>query len=423
MTAPARLAVGLLHYTGPSVVGGVERVIGAHADLLVDAGHHVRIVAGRGGATNPAVEFVRIPLADSIHPRIRSARAALDAGHVPETFDAIVTDLAVALTEATADLDVLVAHNIMSLPINLPLTAALHVVAVDSQDAGPPLVAWQHDVATTAERYAASLHPGHPWDLLRERWPGVAYVAISEARRDEVASSIGIAADQVTVIRNGIDVDEVLGLRPTTRAILRAMDLGPSARIFLSPVRIMPRKHLELGVSLIARLRASGMDARLVVTGPVDPHEVGVGGYVDRLRAHARDQGVEDAVHLLALEAGRRQTSRVALSDLYAVADALLITSHDEGFGLPILEAGAARLPVISTDIPSIREIAGPDALYLDPAGDPTELARQVTAHLEGDPVARLAARVRATYAWPMILEERIEPFLREVARREPPGA
>lgn len=422
MIAPARLAVGLLHYTAPSVVGGVERVIGAHADLLVDADHHVRILAGRGGATNPAVELVRIPLADSIHPRIRAVRAALDGGRVPDDFDALVTDLAVALAEATADLDVLIAHNILSLPINLPLTAALHALAVDD-GSGPPLVAWQHDVATTAERYATSLHIGHPWELLRERWPGVAYVAISEARRVEVATSIGIPAHEVTVIPNGIDVDDVLGIRPTTRAILRDMDLGPSARIFLSPVRIMPRKHLELGVSLIARLRATGMDARLVVTGPVDPHEVGVGGYVDRLRALARDEGVEDSVHLLALEAGRRQTSRVSLSDLYRVADALLITSHDEGFGLPILEAGAARLPVISTDIPSIREIAGPDALYLDPAGDPVELARQVTAHLEGDPVARLAARVRATYAWPMILEERIEPFLREMARRGPPGA
>ncbi|HEX6868450.1 MAG TPA: glycosyltransferase, partial [Candidatus Limnocylindrales bacterium] len=304
------------------------------------------------------------------------------------------------------------------LPINLPLTAALHAVAVAGRDAGPPLVAWQHDVATTAERYADSLHPGQPWDLLRERWPGVSYVAISEARREEVATSIGIPAEAVTVIPNGIDVDDVLGIRPSTRAILRDLDLGPSARIFLSPVRIMPRKHLELGVSLIARLRATGMDARLVVTGPVDPHEVGVGGYVDRLRALAHDEGVEDAIHLLALESGRRQTSRVALSDLYRVADALLITSHDEGFGLPILEAGAARLPVISTDIPSIREIAGPDALYLDPAGDPAELARQVTAHLAEDPVARLAARVRATYAWPMIRDERIEPFLRAVAAR-----
>jgi glycosyltransferase involved in cell wall biosynthesis len=410
--------VGLLHYTAPSVVGGVERVIGAHADLLTEAGHHVRIVAGRGRATTPGVEFIRIPLADSIHPRIRSVRASLDAGHAPPDLDALVTDLAVALAEATADLDVLVAHNVMSLPINLPLTAALHAVAVEGRNAGPPLVAWQHDIATTAERYATSLHPGQPWDLLRDRWPGVAYVAISEARREEVVASIGIPADEVTVIPNGIDMDEALGLRPRTRAILRSMDLGPSARIFLSPVRIMPRKHLELGVSLIARLRATGMDARLVVTGPVDPHEVGVGGYVDRLLALARDEGVADAVHLLALEAGRRQTARVTLSDLYRVADALLITSHDEGFGLPILEAGAARLPVISTDIPSIREVSGSDALYLDPAGDPVELARQVTAHLEGDPVARLAARVRATYAWPLILEERIEPFLRSVAAR-----
>ena len=57
------------------------------------------------------------------------------------------------------------------------------------------------------------------------------------------------------------------------------------------------------------------------------------------------------------------------LEDLYAAADALVTPTRFEGFGLPVLDALLRGLPVACTDLPVLREVAGPHATYF-PAGD-----------------------------------------------------
>ena len=62
--------MALLHYAAPPVVGGVESVLGHHARLMADAGHQVRVVAGRGEQMDARIPFVHLPLADSRHPQV-----------------------------------------------------------------------------------------------------------------------------------------------------------------------------------------------------------------------------------------------------------------------------------------------------------------------------------------------------------------
>ncbi len=407
------LRVGLLHYTAPPVVGGVEAVLGQHAHLLADAGHRVRIIAGRGGGNDPRFEFVRIPLADTRHPLIRAARASLDEGDVPANFAALVADIGAALRPAVDGLDVLVAHNVCGLHFNLPLTAALRELV--AMPGGPGFIAWQHDLAWAAAPYALQLHPGPPWNVLRMPWPRTTYVTVSEARRTDQLRLSGLPASAVRVVPNGLDLDRLLGIHPVTRRILDGLGLPGPGPVLLVPVRITPRKNLELAIGIVAELRRIGDDARLIVTGPPDPHASGSDAGVDRLRAIAASAGVADAVHLLAVDRGRRTPRRV-VTDLFRTADALLLPSHDEGFGLPVLEAAAARLPVFCADIPSLRELAGDDATYFDPTADPAAVAALIRRRLAAEPVARLAMRIRREYAWPAIYASRIEPLLAEVA-------
>lgn len=413
------LRVGLLHYTAPPVIGGVEVVLGQHARLLAAAGHHVRIITGRGGRPAPGIEVVRIPLADTQHRTIRAVRAALDAGQVPVGFDAIAEAIVAALRPATEDLDVLTAHNVCALHFNLPLTAALGEMVRGGW--GPPFIAWQHDLAWTAVRHAGELHPGHPWDLLRTAWPRTVYVAVSEARRAELAGLTGMAAETVRVIPNGIETERLLDIHPATKRLLERLGLpGPgsgSGPVLLVPVRITPRKNLELAIGVVAELRRSGGDARLIVTGPPDPHASGSGAGVERLREFANEAGVAAAVHLLAADRGR-QTSTLVVDDLYRVADALLLPSRDEGFGLPVLEAAASRLPVVCADIPSLRELAGDDATYFSPDADPALVARMIRERLDSEKLSRFGRRVRAEYGWPAIYRSRLEPLFTEVAAR-----
>ena len=92
------------------------------------------------------------------------------------------------------------------------------------------------------------------------------------------------------------------------------------------------------------------------------------------------------------------------------------LPSREEGFGLPILEAGVSRLPVICADIPALRELAGDDATYVDPDADPAAAAALVRGRLAADPAYRLAARSRASFDWGAVFETRIRPLLEEAA-------
>ena len=99
------------------------------------------------------------------------------------------------------------------------------------------------------------------------------------------------------------------------------------------------------------------------------------------------------------------------LADLYGLADALVLPSANEGFGLPMLEAGLRRLPIICTDIPALRETGRDDATYLPVDADGAAFARAIEDRLASDPVARLHRRAREN-EWPRILAELVLPAI-----------
>jgi glycosyltransferase involved in cell wall biosynthesis len=112
----------------------------------------------------------------------------------------------------------------------------------------------------------------------------------------------------------------------------------------------------------------------------------------------------------LGLELGRDVVllGTVADADLpawYRAADALAFPSIKEGWGLAVLEAMAARLPVVATDIPVFREYLTPgeDALLVPPA-DPVALAGAMRALMDDgalrDRLRAAGARVAGRFTW-----------------------
>ncbi len=245
----------LLHYSAPPVVGGVESVIGHHARLMADDGHEVSIVAGRGEQTDERVGFELIPLVDSRHPIVLSIKEQLDQGIVPDEFLVRVEELTTTLRGVVSDADCLIAHNVCSLNKNLILTAALKQI---SQDANHPrIILWHHDLAWTTPRYRDELHAGFPWDLLRTAWPGADQVTISSFRQQELAALMNIPEDEIRVIPNGVDVARFLKLETVTASLLEQLDLLNASPILLLPVRITPRKNIELALQVLAEIRKS----------------------------------------------------------------------------------------------------------------------------------------------------------------------
>lgn len=415
--------IALLHYSAPPIVGGVESVLAHHARLMTEAGHTVRIVAARGAQTEARIPFIEIPLADSRNTALAAVKGELDAGRVPPDFAAFVRQLERDLRRALVGVEVVIAHNVCSLNKNLALTAALHQLSQVAD--APHLILWHHDLAWTTPRYLPELHAGYPWDLLRTAWPGVTQVVVSELRRRELAELMDLPPETIAVVPNGIDLTRFYKLEAQTQALLARMPLNESAPILLLPVRLTPRKNIELALNVLAELRkpkgGAFPKAALVVTGPLGPHNPANVEYFARLKDLRAELGLEGAAHFLAeLEASFLPDEVIV--DFFRLADALFLPSREEGFGIPLLEAAFSRMPVFCSDIPPLRALGGEQAVYFAPEAAPAEVAALVHARLSRDPVFQLAARARATFTWEAIYARHIAPLVQSTLPVTPAG-
>ncbi len=413
--------VGMVHYAAPPVVGGVELTIYHHARVLLAQGHQVTVVAGRGEAVLPGMVFRREPLVDSRHEPILALQRALAAGHVPGEFEETVETLCQALTHHLEACDVVIGHNLFTLHKNLALTAAVHRLVVAGE--GPPWVAWHHDFAWLRPQYRPELHPGEPWELLRRPWPGVRHVTVSAAQRDDLAALYGLPPQEISVVPPGVEPLRFFRCDGVVARLVEQWRLLEADCTFLLPARITRRKRIELGLRwLEAVRRVSGWDARLVVTGPPGPHNPANAAYLEELLELRRSLGLEDAVHFayLATPGTPLLLDDEQVAALYQVADALLFPSRQEGFGIPVLEAGLGRLPVFAAALPPFRESGGEHVTLFPDGTPPDEVGRTIVRVLERDRAFRFRRRVLRRFTWSTIVQRRLLPLLGEVAHRPP---
>jgi glycosyltransferase involved in cell wall biosynthesis len=238
--------IAILHYSVPPIVGGVESVIAHHARLISADGYSVRLIAARGEPLGEHIPLINMPLADSRHERVLQVKEGLDRGEVTNDFEVLRDKLAIELQAALSGVDVLVAHNVCSLNKNLALTAALYQLHVSKKL--PRLILWHHDLAWTTPRYLPELHEGYPWDLLSTNWGNTTHVVVSELRRAELAKLMRLDLTAIQVIPNGVDVARFYKLESQTQALLEQTHLLDAMPILLLPVRVTPRKNIELAL-------------------------------------------------------------------------------------------------------------------------------------------------------------------------------
>lgn len=412
------MKVGLLHYTGPPTIGGVERTLAFHARLLADAGHQPVLVVGRGQSFDERVPVWRVAALDSRAPRVVRLRAALEQGFVPEEFHTLRRRLADLLAPRLAHLEVVIVHNALTLHKNLPLTAALWDLHQASRL--PKLIGWYHDLAWDRPQDRVLLYEGYPWDLLRRPWPGVTHVAVSAAQQQRLAILYGIAPDEIRVVPPGVDPADFSRWTDHTRTIIERCRLLEADAVLLLPARITRRKNIEFALHVLATLRQqTGLDFRLVVTGPPGPHTPANQAYLQRLLDLCTKLTLEEAAHFLYRLDPRRpfEVDDATLSDLFRLADALFMPSLAEGFGIPLLEAGLARLPIFCTDLPPFAESAQDLATYFAPQADPQQVADLIAAQLLRDRAYRMRRRAQRDYSWQRIVQTKLLPLLSEVVQ------
>lgn len=407
--------VAILHYAGPPYVGGVEITMAAHARALAAEGHHARIIAGKGAALAPGIDLRLLPELGSRGPLLERLAAELAQGVVSAAFHALTERLTSWLADALADCEAVMVHNVLSLHKNLAFTAALRRL----HDTGrlPRLLAWCHDFAWLDPLYQPELHPGYPWDLLREPWPGVRYVVVSEDRRGMLTGLLGLDPARIAVVTPGVDLQALLKLEPETVALIDQLDLLAAAPLLLLPARITRRKNIELAVQIAGAMRRQGAAVRLVVTGPPGPHNPANAAYLAELLALRHDSGAQEAVIFLYerftdANGQPRPVTDAMLADLFHLADGLLFPSRYEGFGIPVLEAGLSGIPIFCSDIPPLRATAGEAASYFASDEPPDLIAGRIVAALAADQRYALRRRVRTMYTWEAIFRREILPLL-----------
>jgi len=410
------MRIAIMHYTAPPSVGGVEAVLTAHTRWLVKAGHEVTIIAGDGAAAAlPAgAGLALVPEMASRHPEVLAASSELEQGRVPAAFEELAVRLAGKLEPLLRASDWVIAHNIFTKHFNLPLTAALHRLL----DSGKVrnCIAWCHDSTWTSPHSRSKVHPGYPWDLLRTYRSDVVHVAVSRRRQKELSELFGCPAERISVIYNGVDPGELLGLSGESQSLVDQFNVAQSDLVLLMPVRVTQAKNIEFALQVVATLKRRGLRPSLIVTGPPDPHDALSLSYYQGLLALRRQLGVEQEVRFVyetSLGPGQPRTvgPRV-VGELFRVSDVLFMPSHREGFGMPVVEAGLVGLPVFCAAIPAGEEIGGEDVTTFAADATPAEVAARLAAWAEASAIHRLRRRVRQSLTWDQLFRREILPLL-----------
>jgi glycosyltransferase involved in cell wall biosynthesis len=407
------MKIALLHYSSPPVVGGVESVMTSHARLMANAGHQVTILTGRGNSYDERISVRVLPHLDSRHPDVLEIKTHLDKGIVTPAFDKLSSVIQEELQAELKDFDILIVHNAASLNKNLPLTTAIYKIR--SSPGFPHLILWHHDLAWTTPRYRHELHDGYPWNLLRACWEGSAHVVVSEQRRQELSALIDLPLSSIRVIPNGIDIDIFFKLEPLTIRFVKDLNLTKGDPLILLPVRLTPRKNIELALQILAELIHSFPNAILLITGPEGPHNPDNAMYKQKLLKYRDKLDLRGAALFLVEEISDYIPDAV-IADLYHLSDVLLFPSREEGFGIPMIEAAFSSLPVFCADIPVLRELGGGDVSYFDPDADPKSVAGQITERLKSEMTSRWLRRAKHSYSWESIYTIHIEPLLKEIS-------
>lgn len=168
--------------------------------------------------------------------------------------------------------------------------------------------------------------------------------AVSESLR-QVALGLGVPAEAVRVVGNGVDLDK---FRPMDKhEARRALGLHPEAKVLISVGGLCERKGFHRVIDCMPSLLASTPDLHFLIVGGPSAE----GDWTPRLHRQVDDLGLSDRVHFV---------GTVAPHDLHRVlsaADVFVLATRNEGWANVFLEAMACGLPVVTTAVGGNAEV------------------------------------------------------------------
>lgn len=209
------------------------------------------------------------------------------------------------------------------------------------------------------------------------------------AANQSMQRELGAGEAKLQVIPNGIDLERFDGIPPAQPG------RRPTAALI---GRVVPIKDIEAFISAAAIVRRRIPDVEILIIGPTDEDEA----YFDLCRRRVAELGLEDNVVF---------TGKVDIVEYMERIDVMALTSISEAQPLVLLEAGAARIPCVATDVGSCREIVEGAPEENPPLGPAGRIAPVMDAEAIGAAIADLLAddALRAEYG--ETLRKRVELY------------
>ena len=213
---------------------------------------------------------------------------------------------------------------------------------------------------------------------------------------DLFRAKIGGPRAMVRIVRNGVGEAE---FQPV-KALADATDV-------LCIGELRPVKAVDVLIDALAMLKKSGR----TVTATI----VGEGPEEERLKAQAERLRLTDAIRFVGYRPAR---------DAFAMGRILVIPSRAESLPYIVLEAAAAGVPIIATDVGGVPEIFGPHAVHLIPPTNTAMLAAAIGSALTApDDTRRVAelvrARVRAEFSLSTMVDGGLAAYREAIAMRK----
>jgi glycosyltransferase involved in cell wall biosynthesis len=353
----------------PQRVGFVSTRFHGTDGVSLEAGKWARIFEGFGSRcfwmaglldTPPEVSFLE-ELAYFRHPDVVDLQAGLfgrTTRHRQDTWR--IDEMKAQLKEALYafierfDIELLIAQNILAIPMHIPLGLAFTEVVAET---GLPVIAHHHDFSWERERFTMNGVGDYLAAAFPPTLPRIEHVVINSLAQRELARRFGLSS---TLIPNVIDFETPPPAPDAYSADFREeIGLTPDDILFLQPTRIVARKGIEHAIELLRQLR----DPRAVL---VLSHPAGDEGneYGQLLEERIAESGIRSLFVADRIGEARGRTSDgrkiYTLFDIYPHADFVTYPSLYEGFGNAFLEAVYFGRPVLVNEYAVYARDIGP---------------------------------------------------------------
>ncbi|MBN1147315.1 MAG: glycosyltransferase family 4 protein [Anaerolineales bacterium] len=195
-------------------------------------------------------------------------------------------------------------------------------------------------------------------------------IAVSHSTRQDIIRRLHVEPGKVIAIPHGVD-ERYWQPAPASEIEALRLRYGLGERLILFVGERRPHKNIT------GLLRAFAAFRRMAR----EPYQLVIAG-----KRYADYQEPEEIIESLALKNAVRLLEYVSDEDLpllYRAADALVLLSYYEGFGLPVLEAMASGAPVVASNVTSLPEVVGQAGLLVSP-DDPEQAAAAILKAIPG---------------------------------------